>query len=277
MHRRIDDRGRVAMLQRTGGGRRESSLHRILRLSPLAGGLVLLLAGCGTHVPVTGTHANTPNPVTDASTPSVGTGPGSGQSSNNGGGGGTVSISFPGLPIGNGNAQTTNGNDECIILQWRGDISHPGVVVNVTSVAVTGPFEVVSMAAASCTESPACAPSQFSSANNGGDTDCFAGVEYTGPAITDPDSPPAQGSLALVGELSCPGVGPATCQQYRHQVQAPGNSSVQIRFYGAPSGGTGSASTGSSPSTGTGSPGTGSSSTASPGPADTGPPSPGSP
>ena len=277
------------MLQRMSGGRREPSLHRILRFSPLAGGLVLLLASCGAHGPVTVSHANTPNPVSDASTPAVGTGPGSGQSANNGGGGGTVSISFPGLPIGNGNAQTTNGNDECIILQWRGDISHPGVVVKVTSVVVTGPFEVVSMAAGGCTGSPACAPSQFSSANNGGDTDCFAGVEYTGPAITDPDSP-AQGSLALVGELSCPGVGPVTCQQYRHQVQAPGNSSVDIRFYGAASEGTGSAGTGSSPSTGTASPstgsspppspgsaGTGSSPPASPGSAGTGPPGTGSP
>jgi hypothetical protein len=127
MDRRIDDRERVAMLQRMSGGRREPSLHRILRFSPLAGGLVLLLASCGAHGPVTVSHANTPNPVSDASTPAVGTGPGSGQSANNGGGGGTVSISFPGLPIGNGNAQTTNGNDECIILQWRGDISHPGV------------------------------------------------------------------------------------------------------------------------------------------------------
>jgi hypothetical protein len=276
MDRRIDDRERIAMLQRMGGGRRESSLHRILRFSPLAGGLVLLLASCAAHGPVTGTHSNTPNPGSDASTPAVGTGPGSGQSANNGGGG-TVSISFPGLPIGNGNAETTNGNDECIILQWRGDIGHPGVVVKVTSVAVTGPFEVVSMAAGGCTESPACAQSQFSSANNGGDTDCFAGVEYTGPPITDPDSPPAQGSLALAGELSCPGVGPATCQQYRLQVQAPGHSSVDIRFYGAPSEGTGSAGTGSSPSTGTGSPGTGSSPPASPGSAGTGPPGTGSP
>src|SRR5580700_10724232 len=213
MDRRIDDRERVAMLQRMGGGRRESSLHWILRFSPVAGGLVLLLASCGAHGPVTGTHSNTPNPGLDASTPAVGTGPGSGQSANNGGGG-KASISFPGLPIGNGNAETTSGNDECIMLQWRGDIAHPGVVVTVTSVAVTGPFEVGSMAAGGCTESPACAQSQFSSANNGGDTDCFAGVEYTGPPITDPDSPPAQGSLALVGELSCPGVGSATCQQY---------------------------------------------------------------
>jgi hypothetical protein len=276
MDRRVDDRGHVAMLQRMGGGRRESNRHRILRSGLLAGGLVLLLASCGTHSPVSGAHANKPNPVTDASTPTVGTGPGPGQSANNGGGGGAVSISFPGLPIGGGNAQTTNGNDECIILQWLGDISHPGVAVKVTSVIVTGPFEVVSMAAAGCTESPACTQSQFSSADNGGDTDCFAGVEYTGPTITDPDSP-AQGSLALVGELSCPGVSPATCQQYRLQVQEPGNSSVQIRFYGAPSGGTGSASTGSSPSTDTGSPGTGSSSPASPGPADTSPSSPGSP
>ena len=263
------------MLQRMGGGRIESSLRRMLRFSPLAGGLVLLLAGCGAHGPVTGTHANAPKPESDASTPAVGTGPGSGQSPDNGGGG-SVSISFPGLPIGNGNAQTTNGNDECIILQWRGDISQPGVVVKVTSVVVTAPFEVVSMAAAGCTESPACAPSQFSSANNGGDTDCFAGVEYTGPPITDPDSV-AQGSLALVGELSCPGVGPATCQQYLLQVQAPGNSSVSIRFSETPSGGNGSAGTGSSPSTGIGSPGTGSSPSASPGSAGTGPPSTGSP
>jgi hypothetical protein len=61
------------MLQRMGGGRRESSLHRILRFSSVAGGLVLLLADCGAHGPVTGTHANTPNPVSDASTPAVGT------------------------------------------------------------------------------------------------------------------------------------------------------------------------------------------------------------
>ena len=268
------------MVQRMGGGRREFSLHRILRFGFLAGGLVLLLAGCGAHGPVTGTHANAPKPESDASTPAVGTGPGSGQSPDNGGGG-SVSISFPGLPIGNGNAQTTNGNDECIILQWRGDISHPGVVVNVTSVVVTGPFEVVSMAAAGCTESPACAQSQFSSANNGGDTDCFAGVEYTGPPLTDPDIP-AQGSMALAGELSCPGVGPATCQQYLVQVQAPGQSSVPIRFYGAPSEGTGPAGTSSSPSTGTGSPGTGSPPPPSPspagtGPAGTGPPGTGSP
>jgi hypothetical protein len=269
MDRRIDDRERVAMLQRMGGGRRESSLHWILRFSPVAGGLVLLLASCGAHGPVTGTHSNTPNPGLDASTPAVGTGPGSGQSANNGGGG-TASISFPGLPIGNGNAETTSGNDECIILQWRGDIAHPGVVVTVTSVAVTGPFEVVSMAAGGCTESPACAQSQFSSANNGGDTDCFAGVEYTGPPITDPDSPPAQGSLALVGELSCPGVGSATCQQYLVQVQAPGQSSVDIRFYGAPSEGTGS-------SAGTGSAGTGSPPPTSPGSADAGAPYTGSP
>lgn len=228
-------------------------LHRILHGSTLAGVLVLLLAGCGGHAAVIGTKSGSPSTGLTGSPLTEGTGPESPQSPTSG----EVSISVAGLPIGDGHQEgDNNGNDECISVQWLGTIPHPGVVLTVTNVVVSGPFMTVTVATAGCPQSEgnsACIGSQFSAANDNAGTICFAGVEYTGPPITDPDNP-AIGFLGLVGELNCPNVDSATCQRYRSKMLEAGSSSVQIRFYAPPTGPSSAPPTGSStppPDTGT--------------------------
>jgi hypothetical protein len=212
------------------------NLLRIVRFSPVLGVLVLLLAGCGAHGTVAGPGSSSPGTESAASLtegsspPTEGTGPDSSQSRSDPAGGG-IAISVAGMPIGDGNQEgDNNGNDECISVRWLGTISHPGVALRVTSVVVTNPFAAVDAATAGCPQgNPACVGSTFSAANNDGTT-CFAGVEYTGPPLTDPDAS-ASGSLALAGELSCPGADPATCQRYLGEMLQSDNSSVSISFY----------------------------------------------
>ena len=245
--------------------------YRALRFRPLVGVLVLLLAGCGAGGTVTGAVSNSPSSESTASLsegtasspPTEGTGPESSPSRSDGAGGG-IAISVAGLPIGDGNQEGDNsGNDECINVQWLGTISHPGVVLAVTNVIVSNPFTVVGVATAGCPQdNPACVDSKFSAADNNAGTICFAGVEYTGPPMTDPNAS-ADGSLELVGELSCPNADSATCQRYRDEVLQAGNSSVSISFYPADTSSAPPTDTSSAPPTDTSSaPPTGTSSTA---------------
>jgi hypothetical protein len=230
---------------------------RIFCSSAFACAFVLLLVGCGTN-PTTGTTTSnssaaglTASPQTNGAgttpqtngagtspqtegagtTPQTeGTGPESPQSAGNGG----VSVPLAGLPIGDGMQVGDNlGNNECVGVAWLGDISHPGVVLTITSVGVTGQppaqFTTVDPATAGCPQdNPACVGSKFTMADNNAGRECYAGVHYTGPPLPD-TSTSADGTLQLNGNLSCQNVDWATCKEY---LQADGGTpSVNISFF----------------------------------------------
>ena len=231
-------------------------LLRILGSSALAYALVLLLVGCGagtttsattSHSSTAGFTASPQNEGAGTSPQTEGTGSEPPQSSGNGG----VSVSLAGLPIGDGSQVGDNqGNNECVSVAWLGTINHPGVVLTVTDVGVTGQppaqFTTVDPGAAGCPQdNPPCVGSKFTMADNNAGKVCYVGVQYTGPPLSD-TSPPANGTLKLDGDLSCQNVDSATCQGYRDEVLAAGNSSVDISFTATPTTGGGSAPSGSS-------------------------------
>ena len=235
-------------------------LLRILCSSAFACALVLLLVGCGTN-PTTGTTTSnssaaglTTSPQTEGAgtTPQTeGTGPESPQSASNGG----VSVPLAGLPIGDGGQEGDNqGNNECVRVAVLGKINHPGVELTVT-VGVTGPFTKVDSAAAGCPQYKLpCEGTKFTIANDSTGATCYAGVQYTGPSLSDTD-PPATGTINLDGDLSCQNVDSTTCHRYSDEVRQSGNSaggqsSVPISFTGPTTsgGGSGPSDGGSAPS-----------------------------
>ena len=235
-------------------------LLRILCSSAFACALVLLLVGCGTN-PTTGTTTSnssaaglTTSPQTEGAgtTPQTeGTGPESPQSASNGG----VSVPLAGLPIGDGSQVGDNqGDNECVSVAVIGKINHPGVDLTVT-VGVGGPFTKVDSAAAGCPQdNPPCEGTKFTIANDSTGATCYAGVQYTGPSLSDTD-PPAAGTLKLDGDVSCQNVDSTTCHKYRDEVRqsgisASGQSSVNISFTGPTTsgGGSGPSDGGSAPS-----------------------------
>ena len=210
------------------------NLLRILRFSPLVGGLVLLLASCGAHAPVTGTSFNPPStgsitgpptegtgsPPTEGtggtgSPPTEGTGLESPQSPTSG-----VSVSVAGLPTGDGNqAGVGSGNYECIEIQWLGATIPSGVTVTITSVVVVqGDFTTVSAAAAGCTGA-GCAEVSSSTlptpAKYHRNRSCRCPIHRIPPSIP---TPPVYGYVRFDGELSCPNTDSATCQQYSSEM-----------------------------------------------------------
>lgn len=234
-------------------------LLRILRSSALGYALVLLLVGCGAGTTTSATTSPSstagftasstagstasPQPEGAGTSPQTeGTGSEPPQSSGNGG----VSVSLAGLPIGDGSQVGDNqGNNECISVAWLGTINHPGVVLTVTDVGVTGQppaqFTTVDVGAAGCPQDkPPCVGSKFTMAENNAGKVCYAGVQYTGPPLSD-TSPSANGALTVNGDLSCQNVDSATCQRYRDEVLAEGNSSVDISFTATPTTGGSSA------------------------------------
>ena len=244
-------------------------LLRILCSSAFACALVLLLVGCGTN-PTTGTTTSnssaaglTTSPQTNGagtspqtegagtSPQTEGAGPESPQSASNGG----VSVPLAGLPIGDGSQVGDNqGDNECVSVAVIGKINHPGVELTVT-VGVTGPFTKVDSAAAGCPQYKLpCEGTKFTIANDSTGATCYAGVQYTGPSLSDTD-PPAAGTLKLDGDVSCQNVDSTTCHKYRDEVRqsgisASGQSSVNISFTGPTTsgGGSGPSDGGSAPS-----------------------------
>ena len=212
------------------------SLPRILRFSLLAGLLVLLLASCGGQAGVAGTASSSPSTGFTV-TPSIeSTGQESSQSPSNGGGGG-VSISLPGLPIGNAGpeAENNNGSAECVSVPWAGKMP-AGVTLTVTSVMIAqGPFTVIDVTTAGCSAAievrPGCVGFQLNAADNGGGQPCFAGVEWAG---SGPPQDTGDGYLRLGGELSCANADLAACQKIGKAIMnsapAPLGTSVSFDF-----------------------------------------------
>jgi hypothetical protein len=224
------------------------SPHRILRSSPLAGLLVLLLVGCGGNAIATGTNPSSPNVGSTATPPLEGTGPGS-TSSGGGGGGGGAAVYFPGMPIGNSSGSS---DGECQVFQWLGATIPSGVTVTITSVAVVNsPFTTESVAVPGCNVA-ACLGFQFNAANADG-AQCYVTVQYTGSSPhSDDDGVP--GFMKFDGNLGCSNTDSATCQQYSEQL----TPTPQVKFiYYPPTSSPGEGSPGEG-SPGEGSPGEGS-------------------
>lgn len=196
---------------------------RVLRFGPLAGLLVLLLAGCGGPAASAGAHSSsasagfTATPAVEGSGPESsnpaveGSGPESPQSVANGGGGG-VAISLAGLPIGgtNAEAQNASGSAECVSVTWLAQMPS-GVTLTVTGVVPAAPFAVTDLTSAGCAAAndahPPCLHSQFTSTDNG--TTCLVGIQWAGTGQPQDSN----GSIEFVGNLSCPKADSATCHR----------------------------------------------------------------
>src|SRR5215469_5262666 len=235
-------------------------LLRISCSSVFACALVLLLVGCGGNPTTSTTTSNssteglTASPQTNGagtgpqtnggsegtgpqtegagtSPKTEGTGPESPQSAGNGG----VSVPLAALPIGDGSPAADNqGNNECVRVAWLAHITHAGVVATVTDVGVSGQppaqFTKVDPATAGCPQdNPPCVGSKFTMADNDSGKNCYAGVQYTGPALPD-TSTSADGTLQLSGSLSCQNADKATCTKYL-QPAGGGTTSVPIQFF----------------------------------------------
>ena len=228
-------------------------LHRILWSSVFVCALVLPLVSCGanpttstatsnssaaglTASPQTNSAGTSPQSEGAGTTPQAeGTGPESPQAAGNGG----VSVPLAKLPIGDGGQEGDNlGNNECVRVAVLGKINHPGVELTVTvGVGVTDPFTKVDSAAAGCPQgNPPCEGTKFTIANDSAGATCYAGVQYTGPSLSD-TSPDVTGTIWLDGDVSCQNVDSTTCNKYRDEVlqsgiSANGQSSVSISFTG---------------------------------------------
>jgi hypothetical protein len=192
-----------------------------------------LLAGCGGNSTSTansggtgsaGNASGSPAPGDSGFTasPSIeGTGP---ESPHQAGGGG-IALPAAGLPIGK-NAQYGQ-NDHCIEIIWKGAPPAGRDVVTVSKAAVlSGPFEVRDGVPADCPSGPACAGYTVTAATNIGSVRCYADLEYNGPTVTDPGGTDVDGSLALVGTLSCPGTDVATCRGDLATLQGSGTTAI---------------------------------------------------
>jgi hypothetical protein len=106
-------------------------------------------------------------------------------------------------------ATSSDGNSNCLTIFWAGQLP-PRVVLMVTDVAVGGPFKEVDVATAGCARAsghlPPCVGDQLTAADNHG-TSCLAGVEWNR-SSTD-------GTVTLIGRLSCRTVDSETCQRLR--------------------------------------------------------------
>jgi hypothetical protein len=216
------------------------SVQQTLHFSPVAGALVLLLAGCGAQATSHGPTATSARTSPDTEPSTEGSGPESPLQPSGGG----VSLSVPTLPIGDGGSTPTN-EDVCIDVKWLGlGMLPPMVTLTVTDIVIDGPFRTVGLAAAGCTgdDGPPCVGLRLTATDNAGVT-CAAGVAWTG------GRPTKAPSVELAGELSCPHLDSAACQQIRNDLEAKARASRPVNFeYNLP------AATGSSSATGPSSP-----------------------
>lgn len=220
-------------------------LPRILRFAALAGVLVFLVAGCGGHSATTSPNVSgSPDTGLTASPSMEGTGPESPQPPASGGGrgGGGVAINLAGMPIGKEGVH--GDNFDCIGILWKGNAPPRQDVVTVAGVKVLeGPYTSSGRAPADCPSGPSCAGLRVTAAT-AANMVCYADITYTGPAQTDPEGTEQEGSLELVGELSCPDAGTAGCTQDRSYLQNSGDTSIPFATLVYPSG---SGDSGSSP------------------------------
>lgn len=195
------------------------SRFQILHFGPVTAALALLVAGCAGHATA---HARAPTsvstgPVTQPLT--EGTGPESPLQSSTGG----VSVSVAALPIGDNGSSPTN-EVVCVDVQWLGEGKlRPAVTLTVTSVVINGPFTPVDLATAGCMaeDGPPCIGLRITAADSG--TKCAVGVKWTGIRAT-------VASLELAGELSCPALNSATCQQVRDSLESKARDSGPVSF-----------------------------------------------
>jgi hypothetical protein len=232
---------------------------RRIRFCLLIGVSFLLLAACGGNTTSTASASNagndtvSPGPEFSASPSVEGTGPQSAPpAANGGGGGGGIAVSLAGLPIGK-NAQYGR-NDHCVEIIWKGAPPADGHVVTVSLVKVlSGPFKAYDGVPADCPHGPACVGYRVTAANIG-DGRCYTDLEYTGDPV-DPvanaDGLEVNGSLELLGGLSCPGASRAACDRELDSLHNSGVSEIEFTDTIVPSG---SADAGSPSQGDTGSP-----------------------
>jgi hypothetical protein len=201
------------------------SRHQISRFSPVAGVLlVLLLVGCnGTTTSHGPTPTSTSNSLATESTgtPSPeGTGTESPLSPGNDG----ISLSVPGAPTGQGSGPGhVTDQDVCVSAKWLG-VLRPLTMLTVTNIVVNGPFRPVDLATAGCTgdDGPPCVGLRLTAADNGGKT-CAVGLAWTRVRATT-------ASLELAGELNCPHLDSAACQQVRRNLEAQARAAGALHF-----------------------------------------------
>jgi hypothetical protein len=191
----------------------------------------VVLVGCGGNSTSTGGAGSTgsasgspaPEDSGFGASPSVeGTGP---ESPHPADGGGGIALPAAGLPIGK-NAQYGH-NDHCIEIVWKGAPPVREDVVTVTRVAVlSGPFSEQDTVPADCPSGPACAGYRVTATTDIGNVRCYADLEYSGPAVTSPDGTEVDGSLELVGTLSCPGTDTVACRDDLAALQGSGTTTI---------------------------------------------------
>jgi hypothetical protein len=93
---------------------------------------------------------------------------------------------------------------------------------------LSGPFKAHDGVPADCRHGPACAGYRITAANIG-DVRCYAYLEYTGDPVypaANPDGLDVDGSLELLGSLSCHGASRAACDRELDSLHLSGVSEI---------------------------------------------------
>lgn len=200
-----------------------------IRTGLAAVGLALLLAGCVVHptAPSSASDSASSSAASETST-SPPTEPTTGTESPQSPTSGAVAISMAPAPTGkNGNS---GDNDQCIQVSWLGNSIPRGDIVTVTGVKVNPPFTFDTVVTAQCEGGRSCFNYQFSAANDNGEF-CNVGVGYEYGSI-DLNGSDAQGTMQLIGSLSCPpDINSAACQRDKADMLRPGIGTIGFEVF----------------------------------------------
>lgn len=210
-------------------------IPRIFGAAVVGGAAALAMAAC-THPADTSAGGGSPETAYTASPSVEGTGPETPQSPGaGGGGGGRHSPPLPGLPTGGDN----HSNQKCVQFSWLGDPIPHGDIVKVAGPMFDPDTSFSESSSADCPGVPPCAGFEFTAADSG--AQCAVAIGYEGGTIDSDGTESAAGSVSLFGELRCPGVGSAACQDDAAAIRAKRSSPVDFAVQYDPAGSTSSA------------------------------------
>lgn len=202
---------------------------QIIRSGVAAAGLALLLAGCVVHpgAPASSSDPASRSAASETST-SPPTEPTTGLESPQSPTGGAVAISMAPAPT--GKQGNSGDNDQCIRVSWLGNPIPHGDIVTVTWVKVDSPFTYDAAVTAQCDGGPTCFNYRFSAANDNGQF-CNVGLGYKYGSI-DLDGNDANGTMQLIGSLSCPpDISSAGCQRDKAAMLRPGIGTIGFEVF----------------------------------------------